>query len=240
MSCANCNCPFFELQTDDGLFSSSDLNCVVTDAVKQVRFQAGATLFRQGQKSLNLYSVSSGLVKITRHTSDGREQVVGLSRTGKLLVGLHSIDNDIYEYTAVAATSVRACKIKHRALLRAVKDRADMALRLISALNAQLSHSRQLMEVMGHKNAPAKIASFLLLVAPQAPAETPAGNGNGNGHFQMPFSRNDMASLLGLSEETVCRHMAEFNRDGVIHAPRGRMEIQDWKRLNAIADGGRH
>lgn len=239
MSCANCDCPFFVLDSDEGLFSSSDLNCMVTDAVKQITFQAGERLFTQGQKSSNLYSVSSGLVKITRHTSGGREQIVGLSRVGKLLVGLQSIESEVYEYNAAAATVVSACKIKHRALLRAVKNRPDISLRLIGALNAQLAHSRQLMEVMGHKSAPAKIASFILLLAPEAPLDKAATNGNGNGRFQLPFSRNDMAGLLGLSEETVCRHMAELKRDGVIYAPRGRIEIQDWQRLNAIADGRR-
>jgi len=46
-----------------------------------------------------------------------------------------------------------------------------------------------------------------------------------------------MASLLGLSEETVCRLMANLKRQGAIHAPRGRVEIRDWDQLHAIADG---
>lgn len=202
---------------------------MVTDAVKQVRFRAGEVLFAQGQASDCLYSVSSGLVKITRHSPDGREQIVGLSNPGKLLVGLQSINDDCYEYSAVAATDVCACKIRHRAMLSAVNDRADVAMRLISALNAQLAHSRSLMIVMGHKCAAAKIASFILLLAPKST--------NGNGGFTLPFSRKDMAGLLGLSEETVCRQMANMKRKGVLYAPRGRMEIQNWDQLRDIAEG---
>lgn len=229
MTCTNCECPFYVLHAEDGPFWAADLNCVVTDAVKQVKFDAGDILFAQGQSSTSLYSISSGLVKITCHSSDGREQIVGLSTPGKLLVGLQSITDDHYEYSAVAATDVSACKIRHRALLTAVNDRADVAVRLISAVNAQLAHSRALMEVMGHQSASAKIASFILLVAPKAH--------NGNGRFTLPFSRNDMAGLLGLSEETVCRQMADMKRNGVIYAPRGKMQIKDWGHLRAIADG---
>jgi CRP-like cAMP-binding protein len=58
-----------------------------------------------------------------------------------------------------------------------------------------------------------------------------------NGNFALPFSRLEIASLLGLSEETVCRLMANMKREGAIHAPRGRLEIRDWDRLHAIADG---
>ena len=201
---------------------------MVTDAVKQVTFRAGEVVFAQGQSSSSLYSVSSGLVKITCHSPNGREQIVGFSSPGKLLVGLQSINDDCHQYTAVAATDVTACKIRHRALLKAVKDRSDVAMRLISAVNAQLAHSRSLMLVMGHKCAAAKIASFILLVAPK-PQKT-------NGRFTLPFSRMDMADLLGLSEETVCRQMADMKRKGVIYAPRGRMEIQDWDRLRIIAE----
>jgi len=229
MTCANCECPFYELQSEDGLFSAADLNCLVTDALKQVEFRAGEVLFAQGQASSSLYSVSKGVVKITSQFTDGREQIVGLSSPGKLLVGLQSISDEYYEYSAVAATDVNACKISHRALLIAVRDRGDIALRLMTAVNAQLAQSRSLMEVMGHKSASAKIASFILLVAPKVH--------NGKTRFTLPFSRNDMAGLLGLSEETVCRQMADMHRKGIIYAPRGRMEIQDWRQLHAIADG---
>jgi CRP/FNR family transcriptional regulator len=231
MTCTNCECPFYVLHTDGGPLSDPDLACIVTDAVKQVTFNVGEILFAQGQSSTSLYSVTSGLVKITSQSADGREQIVGLSTPGKLLVGLQSMNDDHYEYTAVAATDVSACRIRHRALLAAIKDRADVAMRLISAINAQLAYSRSLMEVMGHQSASAKIASFILLMAPEAH--------NGNGRFTLPFSRNDMAGLLGLSEETVCRQMADMHRNGVIYAPRGRMEIQDRDQLRALAEGRR-
>lgn len=228
MACDNCTCPFFELHADDRVLGFPELNCVITDAVKEVEFAAGDILFAQGQLSTSLFSVTSGVVKITCTTSGGREQIIGLSHPGKLLVGLQSISAESYEYSAIAATDVSACKISHRVLLTAVGDEPDIAMRLIAALNAQLAHSRALMEVMGHHCAAAKIASFLMLVVPRPV--------NGNGSFALPFSRSDIAGLLGLSEETVCRQMAKLKRDGVIHAPRGTIKITDWRALREIAE----
>ncbi len=228
MTCTNCECPFHELQAEDNRLCTAECGCMVADAVKQVKFLAGDTLFVKGQPSTSLYSVSNGLVKIISDSREGREQIVGLSVPGKLLVGLQSITDDHYEYTAVAATVVSACRIRHRALLNAVLERPDIAMRLIAAMNAQLAQSRSLMEVMGHMSASAKIASFILLMAPSPK--------NGGDRFTLPFSRMDLAGLLGLREETVCRQMADMKRRGVIYAPRGRMEIQDWKQLRAIAD----
>ncbi len=229
MNCTNCECPFYELHSDDGDFTSADLNCLVTDAVKQVNFNAGDVLFTQGQTSSSLFSLSRGVVKITNNGADGHAQIVGLGIPGKLLFGLQSIDQDRHEYTAVAATDGSACKVRHRALLVALQDRPEISLRLIAALNAQLAHARSLMRVMGHKKAAEKIAAFILLLVPQAEPE--------EDRFTLPFSRNDIADLLGLSEETVCRQMADMKRNGVIYAPRGKMRVQDWDGLREIADG---
>ena len=228
MTCGNCDCPFHEIQADDSALSAGELHCLVRDAVKGVSFGAREVLFAEGEPSEALYSLSSGVVKITCHTPDGREQIVGLAVPGKLLVGLQSLSNGHYKYSAVAETEVRACKIWHRALLREVGQKGDIALRLIDSLNAQLANSRKLMCAMGHKCAAAKIASFISLLIPEAE--------HGRSKFTLPFSRAEMASLLGLSEETVCRQMAKLKRRGILYAPRGRIEILDWKALQAVAD----
>jgi len=228
MSCSNCNCPFYEFQAEGGPLANADLDCVVDDCVHFVEFDKEEVLFMQGQASSNLFVLTEGMVKICTHTPDGREQIVGLSCPSNLLVGLQSMSDERYAYTAIAATPVQACRINHRALLARVRDQGDIAMRLIQAVNAQLAYSRALMEVMGHRCAASKIASFILLMVPRST--------NGNGHMSMPFSRVEMASLLGLREETVCRSMAMMKRTGAIYAPRGRVEVRDWDRLHAIAD----
>lgn len=229
MPCENCQCPFIDLHAERGLFPEAEIQCLVEDAVQKVEFEKGDVLFLQGQTSTSLYSLVEGTAKICSHSADGREQIVGLSSPCNLLVGLQSINDSRYAYTAIAVTPVRACRINHRALLECVQDRGDIAIRLIQAANAQLAHSRALMEVLGHKCAAAKIASFILLMTPKSE--------HGNCRFELPFSRMEMASLLGLSEETVCRLMADMKRSGAIYAPRGKIEIRDWNQLHAISDG---
>ena len=228
MTCGNSTCPFHEVKAAANGHNGSDFTCRVAATDKQVRFDAGDVLFAQGEHSSSLYSLSRGIVKITCNTTGGREQIVGIANPGKLLVGLQSIETDRYQYTAVAETEVVACKIRHRGLLIEAAGSSDIALRLLKALNAQLAHSRELMRVMGHKSAAAKIASFISLIIPESE--------RARQRFSLPFSRGEIASLLGLSEETVCRQMARMRRDGILYSPRGRIEILDWDRLRAVAE----
>jgi len=230
MPCENLDCPFHELHIANGMSSQSEMQCLITDAVKQVSFPDEAVLFNKGESSASLYALESGVVKICCTTSDGREQIVGISSPGSLLVGLQSINDDCYEYSAVAATPLTACKISHRALLQKAASDGHVSMRLVAALNAQLAHSRALMRVMGQKNSAAKIASFILLMVPHSKRRS--------GRVALPLSRMEIASLIGLSEETVCRQMARMKRSNIIRAPRGRIEVLDWRNLRAVADGG--
>jgi len=229
MPCNNCNCPFQVIRAAEGPFSTAEIRCLLEDAIQHVSFKQGEVLFMQGQPSTCLYTVTEGVAKICTHSADGREQIVGLSSSDCSLVGLQSMEDDRYAYSAIAATTVQACKVNHRTLLSRVRDKGALAMRLIHAVNAQLAQSRSLMEVLGQKCAAAKIASFILLMTPKSE--------QGNCRFSLPFSRMEMASLLGLSEETVCRLMADMKRQGAIYAPRGKVEIRDWDRLHAIAEG---
>jgi CRP/FNR family transcriptional regulator len=229
MPCGNRDCPFFELLTEHNLFSEAELQCAVAESLQNVSFRQGEVLFQQGQLSSSLYSLTDGSAKICTYTPDGAEHIVGLSAPGALLLGLQSLSDNRYAYTAIASSDISACKINHRVLLERVQQGGDIALRLINAINAQLAHSRALMEVLEHKCAAAKIASFLLMMVPKSE--------QGGCHFSLPLSRVELASLLGLSEETVCRQMAALKRSGAINAPRGRVEICDWNQLHAISEG---
>ncbi len=229
MSCGIRNCLFFERSINGEGCPSRELQCIVDDAAQSVTFDRGEVLFLQGQPSSNLFSLTRGMVKICSNTPDGREQIVGLSSPGNLLVGLQSINDTRHAYTAIAVTEVNACRVNHRTLLERVQSRGDIAMRLIQAVNAQLAHSRALVEVLGHKCAAAKIVSFILLMTPKSERS--------ERRFAMPFSRMEMASILGLSEETVCRLMANLKRSGAILAPRGKIEIRDWNQLQAILEG---
>jgi len=232
VSCDRSQCPFFDLHAGTGKSSEAESQCIVADAIQKVTFKKDEILFLQGQPSTRLYSVSDGLVKICTHTPDGWEQIVGLSGPGKLLVGLQSINEERYAYTAIALTPVKACEISDRALLDHAENSSVIAMCLVDAMNAQLAHSRALVEVMGHKFAAGKIASLIMLMTPKSQ--------HGQCCFGGPFSRTDMASLLGLSEETVCRLMAEMQRAGAIRAPRGRIGVCDWSKLEAISEPHSH
>ena len=225
MMCRNSECPFY-LQRD-GNGEPKSCECLVADSVKEVTFSKGDFLFSQDQPSCCVYVVTSGLAKIVSVTPDGHEQIVGFANPHKLMVGLRSLSNSNYADSAVAETKITACKIRKRSLLAAVSEDPTIAFRLIDAMNAQLAMSRAMIRAGEHHGAASKIAAFLLLLLPEEDSAE---------RLEFPFSRKEIADILGLSEETVCRQMASMKRHDILYAPRGSIEIHDWSQLRAIAD----
>src|SRR5210317_1467562 len=228
MSCRNLECPFTLGPRGNGESKSRELNCLVADSVKEVTFSKGDFLFSQDQPSCCVYVLTHGLAKILSVTPDGHEQIVGFANPHKLMVGLRSLSNSCYSDSVVAETSVTACKIRKRALLAAVARDPKVAFRLIDAINAQLAMSRALIRTAEHHGAAAKIAAFLLLLLPDRK--------HSKKRHVLPVSRAEIANILGLTEETVCRQMAEMKRQDILYAPRGSIEVHDWDGLRAIAD----
>ena len=227
MKCSNTKCPFSAHAGGNGRTRPFPSNCLVSDSVKEVSFSKGDFMFSQDQQSSCVYVLTEGVAKILSVTPDGREQIVGFASPEKLMVGLQSLSNDSYAGSAVAETNITACKIRKRALLTAVTSNPEVALRLIDAMNAQLAMSRAMIRAGEHGSAVAKIAAFLLLLLPT--------DRHDDRRHVLPVSRSEIAGILGLSEETVCRQMAKMKRRGILYAPRGGIEVYDWVKLNAIA-----
>ena len=230
MICHNTKCPFVKDSAGNGRSRPLSSNCLVSDSVKEVSFSKGDFLFSQDQPSCCVYVLTDGVAKIVSVTPDGHEQIVGFASPEKLMVGLRSLSNENYADSAVAETRITACKIRKRSLLSAVTTDPNVAFRLIDALNAQLAMSRAMIRAGEHHGAAAKIAAFLLLLLPPPTKRD-------DGRHVLPVSRSEIANILGLSEETVCRQMAQMRRSGILYAPRGAIEVHDWDKLDALAKG---
>ena len=228
MKCRNSECPFSLRLDGNGESKARELKCLVADSVKEVTFSKGDYIFSQDQASCCVYVLTDGVAKIVSVTRDGHEQIVGFANPNRLMVGLQSLSNNSYADSAVAETHITACKIRKRALLAAVTSNPNVALRLIDAMNAQLAMSRAMIRAGEHRSAAAKIAAFLLLLLPEEK--------KGKKRHVLPVSRREIANILGLSEETVCRQMANMKRQDILYAPRGSIEIHDWDRLRAVAE----
>ncbi len=194
---------------------------------------AGQTLMWEGEDSLLVANVVEGVLKLSTGTSDGREQIVGIVYPSDFIgrpFGQRSLQ------TVTALTDARVCTFARSAFDAFARDHPELEHKLLQRTLIELDRARHWMLLLGRKSATEKIATFLLEMSdrlvpqgcdqPDAPADS----------FTLPFGRQQIADILGLTIETVSRQLTKLRAEGYVDLPSRRdITIIDRGGLTALA-----
>ena len=209
----------------------ADQVCRLDKMLMRETYSAHQAMFWEGQRADYLFALRSGQIKLTTSLPDGRQQILRVATGGQLL-GLDSLSGRKYSYTAEAMTEVASCKINRRDLFDVIQRNSTVAMRVIAALSEELDRAETTIRDLGLKSATERIASFLLSLMP--------GDREQRTATPLLLSRREMAEMLGLTEETVSRVMADFARREIIETGKGSLRILNpgWLRTHSgIANG---
>lgn len=193
--------------------------------------EAGRELVGDTEQVESYSNVLSGVVKLTKTLSNGRQQIVGLQFAPDFVGRLFRDESPI---SATAATTVSLCSFPKATMERMMREQPNLENRLLRQALDELDDARDWMVTLGRKTAAEKIASFLLLIARNidpkaAAADRPAS-------FDLPLTRSDIADFLGLTIETVSRQLTKLRIDGIIRIENNRrVTIENASRLTSRA-----
>lgn len=200
------------------------------------RVSAGRVI-HDGNRDLNWFAIIiSGVVKLVKTHTDGRQQIVGLLFPSDFLGRPHSASSSLI---AEAATDLRLCCFPRMAFENLVREQPALKHALLDRALDELDASREWMFVLGRKTAQEKVASLLLLIA----EEMRRGEGRQESaqslNFDLPLSRTEIADCLGLTIETVSRELRKLKAEGVLTTEGRRfVAIPDLAVLRAMAGAG--
>jgi CRP/FNR family transcriptional regulator len=182
--------------------------------------EAGAVLVAAGQRVETYANILSGVVKLVKPMADGRQQIVGLQFAPDFLGRPFS---DTSEVAAEAGSKVRLCVFPRPALEALVRESPALEHRLHRQALRELDDAREWMMILGQKTAGEKVASLLLLLSARI---DPARDGPSR-CFELPLRRSDVADFLGLTTETISRHLTRLRKSGIIRIERSRLVTID-------------
>ena len=102
-----------------------------------------------------------------------------------------------------------------------------LAHRLRALVVGNLRSAYQQMTLLGRRTAMERIAFFLLDMHRRSTSIDIVG---------VPMNRMDIADYLGLTIETVCRYLAQLQRDGIIVILRSGFELRNLDALLELAN----
>lgn len=180
---------------------------------------AHQAIFRDGDLADYYYNITSGIVKLVKTLADGRQHIVGL---------LYPTDfmgqslNRRHTYAAESATEVELCMYSRAPFEAFLTSHPSLEREIFHMTIRELDLCRDWMLLLGRKCSYERVAGFLLMMARRAPRKAPCKIGGSPVHFELPFTRAEMADYLGLTLETVSRQFSQLKKDRIIDLPSSR------------------
>ncbi len=172
-------------------------------------YRRGDTIFAAGDEGIACATLISGAVKLSAMDAEGVERIVALVHPsgflGQLFAATTALD-------AVALTDARLCVFPRPQFERLMADHPKLTRAILERTQTELEASRGLTRLIGRRDVKARLSGLLLALA-RAAAPTPCGQAM---EFDLILSREEMASLIGTTIESVSRRLTELERDGLI------------------------
>jgi len=171
----------------------------------------GQTLFRTGQRTIGLYEILSGRVRLARIDRTGRETVLFTAGSGDMIAEA-SLFASAYHCDAIASTPAKVLLYPKDAVLAEFKRNPEAARSFTARLARQVMDLRTRMELRNINSARDRIRHFLAL------------NAGADGlTVELKGNLKELAAELGLTHEALYRTLADMAGDGEIKRLKGKI-----------------
>lgn len=188
---------------------------------------AKETLYQQGQPGDCVFFLLEGSMKLVRRTGGAREHVVRLIRPAEVLAETELFSSAGYPATAVALEASRLLAVDARQFATCLRANPELAWKLMKRLGQRIEELQAQAELLATHTAEQKVAAYLLGRYRALPTSDAV--------VASSCRRSDLASLLALAPETLCRVITEFKHRGWIRSEKGCILVIDAKGLAGVA-----
>ena len=188
-------------------FPEADLDTVCTFC-KRMEFPAKEVLFREGEPCKAVYCVVSGLLKLYVSGPERREKALAFIPPGRTLGETALFSGQGYVASAMALQDSSVVAINAFSLLRFLGQHTELTWKVLAIISRRLHYAVDQVRSVTLHSAEQRLAAYLL---DNHDPEEP-----GRAVTRLPVRRSDLASILGVTTETLCRVVAKFRREGWI------------------------
>jgi CRP/FNR family transcriptional regulator len=184
----------------------------VSKKTKHIPFQKGEMLIGEGEKTDALYIIHKGKVKLSKYTVDGKEQILYIMTSGEFFGELNLFnDDEVSNFSAFAIENTVICQLTKRDIDQIMHENPDISIKLLRALSKRLAHTENLAQNLATKDPEVRIIHMILEFCQKF------GTTINNGILvHLPINREEIASYVGVTRETISRKFSKLEDLGLI------------------------
>lgn len=205
--------------------------CSLSEDKNLITHKKGQILFYEGTKPLGIFCVSSGIVKIYKTASNGKEQIIRLAQKGDFLGYTSLLGEKTYFNSATIVEDAKICFVPKVTFLNILSKDNNFHARLTKAICQDLGIMEDKLTDATQKTIRERLAFTLLKLG-----ESYGVDGGENQKINITLTREEIAGLVGTATETVIRLLSEFKKGEMIAFEGKKIIVKDKKGLARLSD----
>jgi len=199
----------------------------IDEAARHHTYQAGATIFNEGEACAGFQVVVDGLVRIYRMNAEGRLHTLSLLRPISTFNEVAAVDGGVNPFNAVAVTNAAVLVISHEKLLKLMSVEPALLSNTVQALAHLNREYIERLEDMTFRSIPSRLAKLFLHETTYADqiSETPT-----------QLTQEEMAAILGTTREVVGRALRGLLNAGLLEKRGRHVYVVDRRGLERLAE----
>ncbi len=222
------DCPY----RPTGIFAS--LSSQALDELERIRhcrvYEEDDIIFREGDPCVGMKLLCKGKVKLFGTAADGRQQILDIVSPCEIIAEPALVDIVEHDLTAQALEPVEVRFIHRADLLLFLASHGEVAIRVINNMGKKLRTIRSQVMSLSHQDARARMAALLLRLSAIFGVST-----NHPPVIDLAFTREELAEMIGTTQETVIRILTQFRKEKLIDSHHRQIVLLDSQSLREMA-----
>jgi CheY-like chemotaxis protein/CRP-like cAMP-binding protein len=185
-------------------------------------------IFTEGSYPRGLLFVSRGKVKTYKTNEDAKDYITDLFKVGDFLGHTALLSGSPYQESAMALEETEVSIIPKEDFFALMWNNRDVANKFIKLLADSLQEKEERLLHLAYDSVRKRVADALLTLQERYDSQ------NGDGHFSMSISRENLASMVGTSKECVIRVLSDFKEDKMVKTHLSEITITDKVKLERV------
>lgn len=197
-------------------------NCKTSLIIKK-----GAIIFEEGDVINGVYCIKEGICKLSKLSSNGKDQIVKIVVKGDLLGQRSMISDEVSNLQATALNDMEVCFIPKSEIINDLQNNPKFSFDVLKEMAKDLREADDIIVNMAQKSVRQRLAETLIYI------HNSFGT-NSDGTLSVLLSREDLANIVGTAIESAIRVLSQFKKEGLISTHGKRIKIIDLQSLKRI------
>jgi CRP-like cAMP-binding protein len=201
----------------------------IADCKTSYTIKKGEPIFEEGEVTNGIYCIKDGVCKLSKLSSNGKDQIVKLVKPGELLGQRSMISDEPANLSAVALEDMEVCFIPKSEIMQFFNQNNNFSMNMMKSICGDLKEADDHMVDLAQKSVKERLAGTLIYLEETFGTDT-------EGALHLQLSREELAGMIGTATESCIRLLSELKKNGWVDLIGKKIKIVDKNKLRRLAE----